>query len=66
VVRFHRKRALFLRTPSLLLEEGLAAREVSFVRRELGGGVLYLTAPRRGAAPAYWDYEQLLGVDLPP
>ncbi len=66
VVRFDRPRAFFLRTASPGLEARLAQHGVPVTRRALAGGVLYVTAPRRGVAPLYWDHEQLLSLGLPP
>jgi hypothetical protein len=66
VVRFDRPRAFFLRAASPGLEARLARHGVAVTRRALAGGVLYVTAPRRGVAPLYWDHEQLLSLGLPP
>ena len=44
----------------------LAERGIAVTRRTLASGELYVTAPRRGVAPLYWDHEQLLSLGLPP
>jgi hypothetical protein len=64
-VRFQHKRAFFLREPSPALEARLAGHAVASARRDLPAGVLYVTAPRPGAAPLYWEHEQLLALEPP-
>jgi hypothetical protein len=62
-VRFHDRRAFFLREASPALEARLAAHGVAVERRDLPAGVLYVTSPRRGVAPLYWAHQQLLALD---
>lgn len=65
LVRFHRRNAFLLPTRSRAVEDALAGRGVAFERFELGGAVMYVSAPRPGAAPLYWRYERLFEVSRP-
>jgi hypothetical protein len=65
VVRFRHKQAFFLREASPALEARLAGHGIAFERRAMGAGVLYVTAPRPGAAPLYWEHGQLLALEPP-
>lgn len=62
VVRFRRRTAFLLASDDPELREALRRHGIPAKRHEVAGTVLYVTEPRPGATPLYWDYGRLLAL----